>query len=137
MYSKKFSKISTKLLRSSFPVMLQTFLTRRALKRNLSTQRNTWRALKRHLSTRRSLKGHTKGTPKVLAHSRHSGTRAFEAFRHSKGTWALKAVEHLGTQTLGTRALEGHLGTQALRHLGTRGTLFSRLFFVHSNVIVR
>ena len=125
---KSFQKSSTKLLRSSFPVMLQTFFTRRVLKRNLSTQRNTWRALKRHLSTRRSLQGHTKGTPKVLAHKGHLGTQ---------GSWALG---HSDTWHSGTRRALGYSGTQTLEHLGTRGTrgtLFSRLFFVHSNVIVR
>ena len=66
--------------RSPFPVMLQTFLTRRALKGHLGTQRS-------------------------LGHSRHSGT------------WALKVLRHLRSSK----------GTSALGHLGTRGTLFSRL----------
>ena len=39
MYSEKFLKISIKPLRTSFPVMLQTFFTRKALKMHSSTQR--------------------------------------------------------------------------------------------------
>ena len=59
-------------------------------------------------STQREI-GYSKCTPRLLQ-------------RHSKGTWALghsgtrelKALGHLSTW--GTLALEGHLGTQALRH---------------------
>ena len=53
------------------------------------------------------------------------GTWVLEVFGHSKGTWSLKALGHSSTG-----ALEGHLDTQVLGHLGTRGTrgtLFSRL----------
>ena len=52
----------------------------------------------------------------------------------SQGTQGTRALEgHLGTRALkalglsGTRKALGHLATQALEHLGTRGTLFSRL----------
>ena len=121
MYSEKFLKSSIKLLRSSFPVMLQTFLTRRALKMYLSTQR----LLQLHSkATRGALQGHSKGTPKTLQTRSKSTPRALWHL----GTWALRHFgtralgEHLGTQTLkhfGTRAIEGYLGT--------RGTLFSRI----------
>ena len=50
--------------------------------------------------------------------NRYLGTRALQGHpRHldTRGTWAL--VRHLGTRTL--KAL-GHLGSQALRHSGTR-----------------
>ena len=123
--------------------MLQTFFTRRALKRNLSTQRNTWRAPKRHLSTRRSLQGHTKGHSKstcalkALGNSSIWGILALKGHLGTQGSWALG---HSDTWHSGTRRALGYSGTQTLEHLGTRGTrgtLFSRLFFVHSNVIVR
>ena len=75
------------------------------------------------------LEEHSKGTW-TLKHS--NGTqRALE--RHSKGTWALKTLGHI--VHLGTRALEGHLGTQALGHLRTRdtqGTLFGRINVLES-----
>ena len=84
--------------------MLQTFLTRRALKEKLDTQR----ALQGHLG-----QSGTKGTWRVLMHL------------DTQGTWTL---DHSGTCT---SALVGHLGTQALDHLDTWGTLFSRLMFTH------
>ena len=67
---------------------------------------------------------------------RHSGTgrtfkdnqRALEHLRHLESTRTLGYSE--GTH----RALGGHSGTQGiwtLRHLGTRSTLFSRLFVEH------
>lgn len=66
------------------------------------------------------------------------GTRAFEALGHSKGTWELGHSKgtwsfghsrHLDTWTLrqlDTRALKGHLGTQALGawELDALGVLF-------------
>ena len=66
-----------------------------------------------------TLKGHSKSTPRALGHSGtpralkalgQLGTRALEALGHSRllGTWALR--------NLGTQALEGHLGIQALEH---------------------
>lgn len=84
------------------------------------------------MSTQKALEGHSEST---WAHERHfKGTSRpqghFRGYRrtlgHSKGP--SKALEH--SCTLGTRALERHLGTQALSHLenrGAQGTLFSRL----------
>ena len=65
----------------------------------------TQRTLKGILGTHRALKKRSKGTL-ALGHSRHLelGHSGTGALGHSKGTWAL-------------------------RHLDTRGTLFSRLFF--------
>ena len=51
MYSEKFLKNSVKQLTSLFPVMLQTFFTRRTLKGKLDTQM----ALQGHLSTQDTL----------------------------------------------------------------------------------
>ena len=100
MYSEKVFKNSIKLLTTPFFVMLLTFFAQRALNGKLDIQ------------------------------------------RHSKGTWALEHSKqlpmwvrrHLGNWA--TPTLEGclctrnsrHLGTQPLGHLGTQGTLFSRLF---------
>ena len=84
----------------------------------------------------------TQGTQgnRTLKHLRHSGTPGTRrAHGHSGylGTWGTRrAIGHSCTQ--GTWALEGHLGTwaikalgnlgtQGLGHLGTQGTLFSRL----------
>ena len=66
----------------------------------------------------------------ALGQSKHYGTWALEAVRHSNGTWELrhsrhlgtqvfKTLGHLGTQVLGTWEFEGHLGTRSLRHSGT------------------
>ena len=73
MYSEKFFKNSIKLLKSPFPVMLQTSLTRRALRRKLE----------RHLGTQ---------TLKALG---HSGAR--RAFGHSgtQDTQALAQPAHV------------------------------------------
>ena len=57
--------------------------------------------------------GHSKGTPRSL--EGNLGTRGLEGHM---GTWALKALEYLSTR--GTPALEGQLGTRdiwAFRHL--------------------
>ena len=83
MYSKKFLKGSIKLLSSPFPVMLQNFFTRRALK------------------------GHFKGIRRALGHSKHLGTPTLEALGHSKDTWVLWSSRHLGT-----RKVFGHLRTR-------------------------
>ena len=101
MYSEKFFKISTKLLRSPFSVMLRTFLTRRHSKTTWSLKRHsrvTQRTLQgtlghsRHSGTRAlNALGHSKDSP-ALGHSRHLGTRAYEAFGYLKGTWALEAL---------------------------------------------
>ena len=111
MYSEKFLKISIKLLRSPFSVMLKTCFTRRALKGHWDTQgtlRRHSKGLKHSKSTRRAIHRHSKGT------------LAIKAIEHSS-TWGIRtALRHLGIQ--GTLALEGNLSTRALnilRHLAT------------------
>ena len=75
------------------PVMLQTFITRRAFTG--------------HLGTKNTLE-HSKGTQSALQ-------------GHCKSTWGIKALGNLGTRRvlghLGTRALETLLCTQALEAL--------------------
>ena len=84
---------------------METSFTQRAVKGKLSTQE----ALQGHSKlTRRALKGHL-GTRALKAFG-HLGTPALEVLDYSKDTWAL-----------------GHSGTQTPEHLGTQGTLFSRL----------
>ena len=51
MYSEKFLKITTKLLRSPFPVMLETFFTRKNIQRTLGYTKGTKGALRGHLRT--------------------------------------------------------------------------------------
>lgn len=96
MCSENFSKISIKLWRRLFPVLLQTFFTCRALQ------------------------GHRKSTLQALGHSK-SAWRALERARggHLKGPWALKTVVH--SSTWDTHVLEGHLGEElkAVRHSST------------------
>ena len=89
----------------------------------------------RHLGTR-ALKvlEEQVSTPalRALAYLGHSGTWEPEVLGHSKGTWALEHSRHLGT-----RALKGHLGTQALGHLGNggiQGILFSRLNSINNTI---
>ena len=109
MYFEKFLKNSIKLLRSPFPVILES-CSRRELKRHLGTQR----ALQRHLGTQGIW---------ALGHLRLSGTQ--RALGHSGTQTALKALGYLGTWA------PGHSGTWAMGHsksiwaprlLGTRGT---------------
>ena len=86
--------------------MLQAFLLEEHSK-------GTW-IFKGSRVTQRALK-YSKGTPRALGHSRDLDTRALEALGQSKCTWAIEV--HLGTQLL------GHLGTRrALKHLGTQGS---------------
>ena len=106
-------KNSIKLLTRLFFSINQTFFTQRALKGKLGTKR----ALQGHSLS--SLQGHQKGSW-ALGHTKHFGTWALE---HSKDTWVLGHSEHSGTSALrhlGTRTLQGHLGTQALRHSCTQ-----------------
>ena len=89
-----------KLWGSPFPVMLQTFLTKRSLKRHWST-------------------------PRALGSSRYLGTRTIKAFGHSKCTYTLGQSRHLTLahpKHLGTRRTLGYSGNQALRHLSIWGT---------------
>ena len=86
---------------------------------------DTFQPVKGHSNSTWPLQGHSKDTQGAFGQSRHSGTRALEALRHSKKTWAFRHWRHLGAWRV-----FGHSGTQALGHLGTRGTwdtLFSRL----------
>ena len=59
MYSEKFLKISIKLLRSPFSVMLKTCFTRRALKGHWDTQGT----LRRHSKGTETLEEHSEGNP--------------------------------------------------------------------------
>ena len=81
--------------------MLQNFYTQRVFKGTCAFKgylRGTQRALEGHSKgTLKDLQGHFKGTRRTLGHSRRSSV------------W-------------GTRTLEGHLGTQALRHPRHLGT---------------
>ena len=90
----KVFKKSVQLLMSPFTVILQIFYSN-------SAQRDI---------------GHSKSTSWTLGG--HLCTRALQ--RHFD-TQTLKALGHLGTQD--TRALKGHLGTRALRHLDSRRAL--------------
>ena len=75
------------------PVMLQTFITRRAFTG--------------HLGTKNTLE-HSKGTQSALQ-------------RHCKSTWGIKALGNLGTRRfLGTWALEHLKHSYVLRHLSTQ-----------------
>ena len=82
------------------------------------------------LETQKALQKHSKSTPGALGHKRHSGTRAVEALKILKGILSLKALEgYLGTRAL--KVLRNSV-TWALRYSGnrgTRGTLFSSSFF--------
>ena len=109
MYSEKFLKNSIKLLKSPFPVMLQSFFY----------SKSPQKALRHSKVTRGELQRHSKSTTRALGHSRHSDTR--------------RALGHSGTQDTWHSALSTRrsaLGHSAHRHSGTRGTrgtLFSRL----------
>ena len=84
------------------------------------------------MSTRRALqalRGHLKGTSalKTLKHLGRSGTWALghldtKGLGHSD-TWAFRPHRHWGTRKLKARG-----------HLGTRGTLFSRLYVTILNL---
>ena len=131
MYSEKFLKISIKLLRSPFSVMLQTCFTRRALRGHWDTQRT----LRRHSKGTETLEGHSEGNPQALqGHSGNQRNRTLEHLRHSNGTQTLGDSRHLSTRALkilrhlATLAL-GHLkGTWALRDSSTRGIGHARHF---------
>ena len=105
MYSERFLKDSIKLLWSPFPVMLQTFFTRRALKghswvtqRALNHSIGTLRAFQAHLDTQGDRDSSTWGiwalkgylSSRALNALGHLGTRALEAVRHLKFTWMLR-----------------------------------------------
>ena len=69
--------------------------------------------------------GHSKGTPRALA---HSGTQGIWGIRQWN-TWSTRSfkghLRYLGNQVLehlGTRKALGHSRTQASEHLGNRGT---------------
>ena len=69
--------------------------------------------------------GHSKGTPRALA---HSGTQGIWGLRQSN-TWSTQSLKghlrYLGNKIpvhLGARRALGHSGTQASGHLGNRGT---------------
>ena len=69
--------------------------------------------------------GHSKGTPRALA---HSGTQGIWGIRQWN-TWSTRSLKvhlrYLGNQVLehlGTRKALGHSGTQAPEHFGNRGT---------------
>ena len=93
---KNLLKDSIKLLRSPFPVMLQTFFTGRAFKEHFGTQG----ALKK------APHGHSNGTPRAPGDSRHAETWIFtgqfdtwvlETLGDSNNTWV---ITHSGTLTL-------------------------------------
>ena len=98
IYSKSFLKISIKPLRNLFPEMLQTFVTRRAVKEHLGTPKTLYGQLKGCLDTQ--------------------GTQAFEHLRQS-GAW--RALEHSDTQSTALRYLGTWrvLGHSSLRYSGT------------------
>lgn len=78
---------------------------------------------------REALKEHSNGTLDFpdTGFSSHSSVLDIWEFKGHLGTLALKVPGYMGTQALGIPALKGNLGTQAVRHLGTCGTLFRRL----------
>ena len=81
-------------------------------------------------SAKVSTKGHsgTQGNWRAHQHSGTQSTWAFGTLGYSKGAWALGYLRQSDTRrALWHLALEGHLNTRTLRHLGTRGTLFSKL----------
>ena len=128
----KVFKYSIKLLTSLYLAMLQPFFTQRALKEKLGTPREIGNTKK----VPRALQGWSKITWRAL--EGHLGTRALEGQLCTQAlktldTWGLELLRNSGTRRalghiwpLGTWTL-GHLGTQALRQLCNRGTLFSRL----------
>ena len=133
----KVFKNSIKLLTSSFPVILQTFFIQKSHSKGNLALNGLFKGISR------ALWGHWKGNQKALGHSYtiwvlgySKGTRrALEYLRqpftqralgHS-GTRTHMSIGQFGTQHLSTRALKRHLWIQGLRHLGTRGTLFSKL----------
>ena len=147
MLSKKVLKVS---ISSNF-VIRKIFFTRRAL---IGHSKSTLGTFKGHLGTaktralqakskgsRSALHGYSKGTPKgfgYIPRALQGNSRAFglstpagwalEALVNLKSTWALGHAKHLST--LGTQALEGHLGTQEFGHLdtpSTEGILVSRI----------
>ena len=77
MYPKTFLKISIKLLTSLFPVMLQTFFIRRALKGHSN---DTPRTLQGYLFTQDTM---------FLEYLRDSGTGRALGHFGTQGTWAL------------------------------------------------
>ena len=63
----------------------------------------TKKALKRSFDGQRAPQGHSKGTQRTLEHSDTQGALVHSgksALRHSKDTWALIALGHLGTWAL-------------------------------------
>ena len=105
MNSAKFFKSTIKVLRRSFPVMLQTLLY----------SKGNW-----------VLQEHSKDTPRAF-----QGYLGTEALGHSKGTWTFLlahpatqgtwALGHLSTHGIwALEALEGHLDTQAFSYSDTR-----------------
>lgn len=114
-FSEHFFKSSIKLLTSPFLIMLQTFFA-------LSTQR---------------VLVHLKGTPRAL--EGYLDTRRALGISVTQDNLALETLEDYLKYTrralrysrqLGIWVLEGHFGTQALKHLTTRdtqGILYSRL----------
>ena len=112
-----------KLVKSPFPVMLQTFFTWRSFKGHLDTQgalerhsRSTQGALDLSKGTRRALQGNSRhlGTWKALEHPRHLCSCTLG---HSKGTCALS---HSGTRVL-----------KALEWIHSAGSEFSHFLLIN------
>ena len=78
--------------------------------------------LEDHSKENCALKGHSRGTLRSL--QEQSGTRAHEGHLGTQGTWALKTTGHLGTRALEALGHSRHLGTWVLGHSkGTRRAL--------------
>ena len=109
---------------SSLFVILRTFLTQRALRGKLDTQKTlqeNFKAIAKVLFSTGALKG-CLGTwkLKVLGHYE------VEALRHLKSTWALEHLRHWGTRrALGYSTLKAlrHLDNQTLGHSNNRREL--------------
>ena len=112
MYSNKYSKKFKKLLRSPFPVMLQTFV----LDEHSKSTWGTWGALEGHSKVTWALEGHSQ--------ERSKDTWALEAFGNSKDNWTLGHLRHLSTWALTYSNSTWGLALSGTR--GTWGTSFSR-----------
>ena len=119
MYSENFLKKLYKTIKQFISSNLLGLFYTKGIQRVLGHSRGT----KRYLSTKRAVEGNCKDTTRPFGHSRHQGTRT-QALRHSKDTRAPKHYRYEDTwalKNLGTLALEGRMGTKALRHVLVNG----------------